>query len=517
MSPSQLRHPVVALRRRRIMPSWVTRMDDRAAHRINRRRTHPVFDREVARLSRSADRGRLWMAVGIALVLLGQRRAAIRGLASLSLASIIANLVGKKLFGGSRPLLTNVPLSRQLKRSPISPSFPSGHSASAAAFSAGVAFDSPVAGAAIAPLASVIGYSRLHTGAHWLSDVIGGFAIGAAVAVFGAVVLPVRDRARLRSKARPRGSSASTQTVIELVARPEGEGVLILLNPLSGRDVRRPDPVSELKRRLPKATIHRLRPGETMAGAIRRAGPEVVGMYGGDGSIAAAAGFARQRGIPLLALPGGTFNHFTATAGLVTVSDAIDALQLGQGRRVDVAELRFQRSKPITVLNTASVGIYPTFVAEREKREKRLGKPLAALIASLSVLPSAEPIDVTVNGERKRVWSIFVGVNRYFPATAGPLRRRRLDDGVLDVRILHADRGKAKTRGVLALNRREPRVVESFTADALSVSVHARNDNDPGFAHDGEASVRMPGGRQGDGSFESRLRIVPGGLDIYAP
>ena len=460
------------------------------------------------------------MAVGIALVLLGQRRAAIRGLMSLSAASIVANLVGKNLFGGSRPLLTNVPLSRQLKRSPTSPSFPSGHSASAAAFSAGVAFDSPVAGAAIAPLAGAIGYSRLHTGAHWLSDVIGGFAIGAAVAVLGAVLLPVRARARRRSKlrqrpkVRPRGISASPHTVIELRARPEGEGVLILLNPLSGSQ--RPDPVSELKRRLPKATIHRLHPGETMAGVIRRTKPEVIGMYGGDGSIAAAAGFARQRGIPLLALPGGTFNHFTAAAGLVTVSDAIDALQLGRGRRVDVAELSFQKSKPITVLNTASVGIYPNFVAEREKRERRIGKPLAALIASLIVLPSAEPIDVTVNGERKRVWSIFVGVNRYFPATAGPLRRRRLDDGVLDVRILHADRGKAKTRGVLALNRREPSVVESFAADALSVGVHARIGNDPGFAHDGEASLRTPG-RRGDGSYESRLRIVRGGLDIYAP
>ncbi len=35
-----------------------------------------------------------------------------------------------------------------------------------------------------------VAYSRLHTGAHWLSDVLGGVALGAAVAVVGKFLVP---------------------------------------------------------------------------------------------------------------------------------------------------------------------------------------------------------------------------------------------------------------------------------------------------------------------------------------
>ena len=77
-------------------------------------------------------------------------------------------------------------------------------------------------------------------------------------------------------------------------------------------------------------------------------------------------------------VPGGTFNHFARTAGAASVDLAIDALQRGEGVRADVAELAFGDDDPITVLNTASVGIYPDFVAVREQLEERWGKWLAA-------------------------------------------------------------------------------------------------------------------------------------------
>ncbi|MDQ4137276.1 MAG: phosphatase PAP2 family protein, partial [Actinomycetota bacterium] len=111
-------------------------------------------------------------------------------MASLTVASILANLVGKQVFGGDRPLLKDVPIGRHLRKQPTSPSFPSGHSASAAAFATGVALESTAAGGAIAPVAAGVAYSRLHTGAHWLSDVIGGIALGAGVATIGKLVLP---------------------------------------------------------------------------------------------------------------------------------------------------------------------------------------------------------------------------------------------------------------------------------------------------------------------------------------
>ncbi len=106
------------------------------------------------------------------------RRAAARGLASLGLASLTINTLGKRSVRRARPVLDPVPLVRQLKRQPITTSFPSGHAASAAAFATGVALESPAWGAAVAPVAAAVALSRVYTGVHFPSDVAAGAALG---------------------------------------------------------------------------------------------------------------------------------------------------------------------------------------------------------------------------------------------------------------------------------------------------------------------------------------------------
>ena len=96
------------------------------------------------------------------------------------------------------------PAIRRLRAYPTNPSFPSGHSASAAGFATGVALESGPAGIVIAPLAAAVAYSRLHVGAHWLSDVVGGVAIGAGIALLGRLLVPARA-------SRPRPSRRSSR------------------------------------------------------------------------------------------------------------------------------------------------------------------------------------------------------------------------------------------------------------------------------------------------------------------
>ncbi|HZX39678.1 MAG TPA: phosphatase PAP2 family protein, partial [Streptomyces sp.] len=101
----------------------------------------PGADRVLPRLSRSANHGLLWFATAAAIAASRTpraRRTAARGVASLTLASAAINTFGKRSVRRPRPVLDPVPLVRRLKRQPITTSFPSGHSASAAAFAAGV-------------------------------------------------------------------------------------------------------------------------------------------------------------------------------------------------------------------------------------------------------------------------------------------------------------------------------------------------------------------------------------------
>ena len=494
---------------------------------MNRRHTHRQVDAFWSRLSGFADRGVLWWTLAGVLAVTRRRRAAVRGLASLLVASGLTNLIAKQVFGGERPLLADVPIGRQLPKQPLTPSFPSGHSASAAAFAAGVALERPRIGAALAPVALGVGYSRLHTGAHWLSDVVGGLAIGAAVAGVGALVVPPR----------PGASEPPKPTGVDrpLPASPDGEGLFIVVNRSSGTSVMRADPLRVIADRLPAATVHVLEEGEEPDAVVRaalrrrRGRPRILGVCGGDGSVGAVAHVAVGAGLPLLVVPGGTFNHFARTAGAASVDLAIDALQRGEGVRADVAELAFGDGDPITVLNTASVGIYPDFVAVREQLEERWGKWLAAIIAAMRVLRRSEPVTVVVNGRRARVWTLFVGVGLNDPGTVAPLQRRRLDGGLLDVRILHAG-SRARAAASLAFGRRTsavlrglrllPRRIESFTAESLDVVVRPREGQPPGFAHDGEVAISAPADAAAAypaAGYRTTVRIVPAALDVYRP
>ncbi|SMH39733.1 undecaprenyl-diphosphatase [Rathayibacter oskolensis] len=517
------RHPTVLLRRILAMPRAVRRIDARAARRLNARRSSAALDGLLVGASRAADHGVLWFGLAALLVVAGRPRAAVRGAASLAVASALANAVGKNVFGGVRPLVVDVPVGRRLARVPSSPSFPSGHAASAAAFVVGVALESPRTGAALAPLAATVAFSRLHVGVHWLSDVVGGAALGAAVAVVGRVVVPAAPRHV------PVSERASRPPVDR---RPLGDGaeLLVVLNPGAGRDSHRPDPEPLIRERFPAATVHRLTEDEDLGEVVRaaRAGdgaPRVLGIYGGDGTMSVGAALARAEGMTLLVLPGGTMNHFAKALGLVTLEDALDAAAVGERRDVDIAEVVAGDREPVTVLNTVSIGVYPEFVAAREKHEKSIGKPLASVLAAFRVVRGTDPFELRRDGRTEKVWSYFVGVNREHPKTAAPLARRRLDDGHLDVRILHAGR-TPRTRGAfsLALGRtatsvvgrvpgwRSP-VVESFSTPEIAVQARRPDGEDPGWAHDGETEV-FDGER--DGFERASVRVVPLGLRVYS-
>ena len=111
-----------------------------------------------------------------------------------------------------------------------------------------------------------------------------------------------------------------------------------------------------------------LEDGDDLQELARSAGADVLGMAGGDGSLAAVAAVAIEQDVPFVCIPFGTRNHFARDLGLDR-DDPIGALAaFGDGveRRVDVA-----RAGDRLFLNNVSLGIYARLVHRREHHRRR--------------------------------------------------------------------------------------------------------------------------------------------------
>ncbi|MFF0450830.1 bifunctional phosphatase PAP2/diacylglycerol kinase family protein [Streptomyces sp. NPDC004609] len=412
-----------------------SRLDREVFRTVATRHWHGA-DPVLPRLSQAADHGVLWFATAAGIAGLGRgarsRRAAVRGVASLALASAVINTVGKRSVRRARPLLEAVPVMRRLKRQPFTTSFPSGHAASAAAFATGVALESRGWGAVVAPVAASVAFSRIYTGVHYPSDVLVGAAlgVGAAFAVRGLVP----TRSRLPPPGRPHADAP---------ALPDGEGLVVVANRYAGSA----DSVAEVGRALPKAELVECGPAE-LDDALEKAAlrGRVLGVHGGDGTINRAAAVALAHGLPLAVFPGGTFNHFTYDLGVESVQDTCRALGRGDAVRVDLG--RFTPG-PLTpagraehghFLNTFSLGVYPELVRIRERWSPRIGGWSAGVLAAVKVLHEGRPLEADVEGRRRPMWLLFAGNGVY--RTVGPAAGNRQDlaDGLLDVRVVHGGR-----------------------------------------------------------------------------
>ncbi len=119
----------------------------------------------------------MWGAGAALLALAGSRGrlAARNGLAAVAVTSAVVNAIGKPLGRRRRPdrAAGLVPRTRQVAM-PGSRSFPSGHAGSAFAFASGVARVWPAAAGPVWIVATLVSYSRVHTGTHYPGGLLRG-------------------------------------------------------------------------------------------------------------------------------------------------------------------------------------------------------------------------------------------------------------------------------------------------------------------------------------------------------
>ena len=238
----------------------------------------------------------------------------------------------------------------------------------------------------------------------------------------------------------------------------------LILNPRSGSDSPSSDELrAEAESR--GIDVHVLREGDDLERVAREAEAEVLGMAGGDGSLAAVAGVAVERDVPFVCIPFGTRNHFARDIGLDR-DDPLAALDSfdGEERRVDVGRVGGR-----IFLNNVSLGLY-AFLVHRRERHRRRRQLLARLRALLLVAREHRGKEqFVVDGEPLAARVVLVACNAYSLDLFSIGERERMDDGLLHLYVPHGFRRVTW----------EERSAHEFTIDHAKAFLHAAIDGEP--------------------------------------
>ncbi|MFF5453900.1 phosphatase PAP2 family protein [Streptomyces sp. NPDC012950] len=172
-----------------------------ADHRLTRHMA--AWDSAWARrllpvVEEAAEHTKLWWAAAAVMAAAGGPRgrgAAAAGITAVAVAELLSDAVVKELVERRRPPEEWIPHD-DVEDRPDSSSFPSGHTAAAVAFTAAVTPAWPRAGAACAVPTVLVAIERVHSGAHYPSDVAAGATLGLSVAAL------VRSASRLAVRRR---------------------------------------------------------------------------------------------------------------------------------------------------------------------------------------------------------------------------------------------------------------------------------------------------------------------------
>jgi diacylglycerol kinase family enzyme/membrane-associated phospholipid phosphatase len=395
--------------------------------------------------------------------------------------------------------------------------FPSGHSSAIAALM-GVLVILTAQGvrtpavrriliAAEVAVAALVGLDRIFLGAHYPSDVVAGWLLGALVAFALAPLFGLSPVARLAPVVEPQA------------APPEDRHVLaVVLNPV------KIDNAEAFKARVGVAaraagwdeplwfetTVDDA--GGSMARAAVAAGADVVAVAGGDGTVRVVCSEMAGTGVPVGVIPAGTGNLLARNLNIPLVRDlAVDTVFRGQDRPIDVVRISGDSLEPTRFVVMAGLGLDAAIMAGAPDALKaRIGWPAYVVAGARQLRYPAVRVEITIDGGspvRRRARTVLIGNVGFLQAGIPLLPDALIDDGVLDVVVI-APQGLFRwvplALRVLARRRRTDDELDRFTGHSVVLKV----------AH---AVPRQLDGDPVEAGSEIRAEVEPGSLLVRVP
>ncbi|MGO4255082.1 phosphatase PAP2 family protein [Marmoricola sp. RAF53] len=385
----------------------------------------------------------LTAVVVVALAFKGYRRAAIWTAGVMAVTGLATRLL-KQLVDRDRPVW-DVPIQTL-----HSASFPSGH-ASGIAAAAGVTIVLAtmlvrrrglrrLIGTVAVLVALVVGADRIFLGVHYLSDVIGGYLLGAFVVLVGLLVFDPQPRSIARDN-DPLPEAIPTTT----------RRVAAILNPIKVDD---PAGFRAMVDKMAaesgwsgvswwETTVEDT--GYGMAHEAAVSGVDLVIAIGGDGTIRAVCEELAGTGVPVGIVPAGTGNLLARNLSVpLYLRAAVDVALNGQDRAIDMVRVTGDEMDEANFLVMAGMGFDAAMMeGVNEDFKKKIGWLAYAWSALKALMFPAIKVEVSVDGGEPtthRARTVVIGNVGYLQAGMPLIPDAAIDDGQLDVVLLYPRR-----------------------------------------------------------------------------
>jgi YegS/Rv2252/BmrU family lipid kinase len=330
-----------------------------------------------------------------------------------------------------------------------SPGFPSGHVAGVTALAGALVMAAAMfvrrAGprrttyAGLVALVLLVAVDRVLLGRHYPTDAVGGVLLGLVVVLVGRTVYDPE----------PRSHAVHALPLVETV--PGGRALHVVLNPVKVDSVGQFQAIvstmaAEAGWEPPVWHLTTIEDSGTgMAGDAAEQGADLVIVCGGDGTVREVCAELAGTGIPVGIIPAGTGNLLARNLSLpLYLRAAVDVALRGQDRAIDLVEVGGDGIEDTHFLVMAGMGFDAAIMEGVDEQIKKRVGWLAYVWSGLKALMfPAVRLEISIDDgpfTKHRARTVIVGNVGTLTAGMPLLPDARIDDGLLDVVLLHPQR-----------------------------------------------------------------------------
>jgi YegS/Rv2252/BmrU family lipid kinase len=283
----------------------------------------------------------------------------------------------------------------------------------------------------------VVWADRVLLGRHYPSDVVAGGLLGAGMVLVGLAVYPPQ----------PRGHAETAEPLVTSVPASTRD-LHVIVNPIKVEDVgqfRSIVTAMAAEAGWSAPTWHYTTEedsGTGQAAAASVAGADLVMVCGGDGTVREVCAELARTGIPVGIIPAGTGNLLARNLDVpLYLRSAIDVALNGQDKAIDMVEVSGDGFEDTHFMVMAGMGFDAAIMeGVNEDLKKKVGWVAYVVSGVKSLMFPAGRFEISVDGgefTRHRARTIVVGNVGFLQAGLPLLPDAAIDDGMLDVVILH--------------------------------------------------------------------------------